>query len=289
MKIFTTEAIVLTTRDHGESDRLVTFHTADHGRLKGIAKGARRSKKRFVNTFEPCSLVELECRERNSFFWIEACKLVEPYLPMRTDIERWANAALLSEVILEMVPEGESQPEVFLLHKETLGRLEKDKDPQNVVLLALLRFHFLMGYMPELDCCMICGCGLKSARKWYWQAGSGRLVCSNHSCSHTSYTALDLGSLALIHHSRTIPLDKLWRLRIRQEAKMPLLRGLLGWIGQHTGREIRSLKVLEQILAPGARVGVCSGNGRSRFENSNLYDSTTGPNGFVVGSPESMK
>lgn len=257
MKIFATEAIVLTTRDHGESDRLVAFHTADHGRLRGIAKGARRSKKRFANTFEPCSLVELECRERNSFFWIEACRLVEPYLPMRTDIERWAYAALFSEVILAMVPEGEPQPEVFLLHKETLGRLEKDKDPQNVVLLALLRFHFLMGYMPALDGCMICGRELRSAPRWYWQTGRGMLVCPDH-CSHEDHTALDLGSLALIHHSRTIPLDKIWRLRLRQEVKMPLLRGLVGWVCQHTGREMQSLKVLEQVLPAGAgRVG-CS-------------------------------
>ena len=145
MKTFETDAIVLSTRDHGESDRLVAFHSAGFGTLRGIAKGARRSRKRFANVFEPCSLVRLECREKNSYIWIEACELVEPYLPMRTDIEKWAYAALFSEIILEMVPAGEPHPGPFLLHKKTLDRLECDKDPQNVLLLALLRFPVFDG------------------------------------------------------------------------------------------------------------------------------------------------
>jgi len=165
MKTFSTDAIVLTTRDHGESDRLIAFHFAVRGKLRGIAKGARRSKKRFVNTFEPCSLVELTCREKNSLVWIEACKLVEPYVPMRTDITRWACAALFNEIVLEMVPEGESQPELFQLHRETLTCLERDKDPQNVLLMALLRFQSLMGYMPALEGCTICQRGLMTAKR----------------------------------------------------------------------------------------------------------------------------
>lgn len=248
MKILAAEAIVLTTRDYGESDRLVSFHTDSCGKIKGIAKGARRSRKRFVNTFEPCSLVELEWRERNSLVWIETCKLVEPYIPMRADIQKWALAALLCEVILDMVPEGESQPDLFLLHKETLGRLEKDKDPWNVLILALLRFQALLGYMPALDCCSVCGRGLKTSLKWHWESCRGKLVCADHFPRARGYTALDLGTLALIDHSRKVPLDKIWRLRMRQEVKIPVFGSLLDWVRHHTGKEIHSLKVIEQIF-----------------------------------------
>ncbi len=249
MKTFETDAIVLSARDHGESDRLVTFHSARFGTLRGIAKGARRSRKRFANVFEPCSLVSLECRERNSYIWIEGCKLVEPYLPMRTDIEKWSYAALFSEIILEMVPAGEPHPGPFLLHKETLDRLGSDKDPQNVLLVALLRFQLLMGYMPAMDGCAICQCRLKAAKQWFWQAAQGKLVCQDHFCSNNSgYIALDMGTLALIHYLRKIPLEKIWRLRMRHEMKTPLLRGLLDWFAYHTGKQIQSIKVLEQIL-----------------------------------------
>lgn len=275
---------MLTSRDHGESDRLVAFHTVSCGRLRGIAKGARRSKKRFVNAFEPCSLVELECREKNSLVWIEGCRLIEPYLPMRADIEKWAYAALFSEIVLETVPEGESQPDLFLLHKETLGRLEKDKDSQNVILVALLRLQYLAGYMPALDECAVCRRNVKTAGKWYWQTGRGKLVCPEHVSPEGGYTALDLGTLALIEYSRKIPLDRIWRLRIQRERKMPLFRGLLDWIRHHTGKEIRSLKVLEQILSPGAPAvqmpPVC---GKTR-EQFGLREFSIGPEEWEVGS-----
>ena len=107
MKTFETEAIVLSTRDHGESDRLVAFHTADCGRLRGIAKGARRSKKRFVNTFEPGNLVELECREKNSFTGSKPASSWSLISRCGRILRKWAYAALFSEIILEMVPEGE--------------------------------------------------------------------------------------------------------------------------------------------------------------------------------------
>jgi DNA repair protein RecO (recombination protein O) len=248
MKTFETDAIVLSTRDHGESDRLVTFHSAGFGRLRGIAKGARKSRKRFANVFEPCSLVRVQCRQRNSYVWIEACKLVEPYLPMRTDIEKWAYATLFSEIILEMVPEGEPHPDPFLLHKETLDRLERDSDPQNVLLLALLRLQFLMGYMPALDECAVCRRGLKTAQKWFWQPAYGKLVCEDHFCPGPGFIALDVGTLALIHYMRKIPLEKTWRLQMRREMRAPLLTGMLDWFCFHTGKEIQSIKVLEQIM-----------------------------------------
>ncbi|MGC9966841.1 MAG: DNA repair protein RecO [Syntrophobacteraceae bacterium] len=248
MKTFETDAIVLSTRDHGESDRLVTLHSANFGRLRGIAKGARRSRKRFANVFEPCSLVRVECREKNSYIWIEACVLLEPYLPMRADIEKWAYAALFSEIVMEMVPEGEPHLAPFMLHKETLDRLERDRDPQNVLLLALLLFQFQMGYMPALDGCAICQRTLKSARQWFWRTDEGKLVCDRHFCPNTRYIALDIGTLSLIHYLRRIPIERIWRLRLRQEMKAPLLRGLLDWFGYHTGKQIQSIKVIEQIL-----------------------------------------
>ena len=52
-KQYQTEAIVLRLLDYGESDRIVTFCTNGYGKVRGIAKGARRSRKRFANALEP--------------------------------------------------------------------------------------------------------------------------------------------------------------------------------------------------------------------------------------------
>ena len=60
-----TKAIVLRSIDYGESDRILTFLTDDFGKLKGIAKGARRSRRRFANALEPFSLSTLHFSRRH--------------------------------------------------------------------------------------------------------------------------------------------------------------------------------------------------------------------------------
>ncbi len=247
MNTVQTEAIVLTTRDYGESDRLITFHTRSGGRLRGIAKGARRSRKRFANTFEPCSLVELTYKEKKSLIWIEAAKLVEPHLFLRTDIVLWGYAALISEVLLEMVPEGEGQPELFSLTKETLAQLSQDKDPLNVVLLFLLRFQDNMGYLPDLEYCGVCRRELKSSTRWCWNISNGGLVCPEHCLPHENLTVLDLGTLLLIQRCRKLPLNRIWRLRFIHDKRVPLFHGLLDWVRGHIGKDLNSMKLLRQV------------------------------------------
>lgn len=247
MNIVETEAVILNTRDYGESDRLISFYTRTGGRLRGIAKGARRSRRRFVNTFEPNSVVHLAYKERKSLIWIDACKLLEPHLGLRVEVERWGYAALVSEIMLEMVPEGDAQEELFLLLKGTLQRLSEDRDPLNVSLLFLFRFLDLMGVLPTLESCSVCCRPLKNATQWWWRMGPGALDCSEHRVRFEGALQLDLGTLVLIGQSRHLPLDRIWRLHLRQERKIPLLQALLNWIMDYIRKDLKSLTLLEQV------------------------------------------
>jgi DNA repair protein RecO (recombination protein O) len=247
MDVSETEAVVLSCRDFGESDRLIAFYSETGGNLRGIAKGARRSKKRFVHTFEPCSLVRLTYRVRKGLVWIEAGSLLEPHLSLRTDLMRWGYAALLSEIVLEMAPEGEPQPELFALLRLTLDHLVTSRDPVNVVLLFLLRFLHIMGYLPSLEECGVCHRPLSSATQWWWRLNQGVLACSDHRRGDEDGIPLDLGTLALVHQSRRFSVTNIWRLRFMQHRKAPLLQALLGWVRDHLRKDLKSLRLLEQL------------------------------------------
>jgi DNA repair protein RecO (recombination protein O) len=247
MDVSETEAIILNGRDYGESDRLIAFYGETAGLLKGIAKGARRSKKRFVHTFEPCSVVRLTYRARKGLVWIDACSLLEPNLSLRSDLKRWGQAALISEIVLEMVPEGEPQPELFPLLQQTLDHLVKTRDPVNVVLLFLLRFLHVMGYLPSLERCAVCHRPLKMANYWWWQVSQGSLVCAEHRRAESDPLPLDLGTLVLIHQSRRFSLATMWRLHFSQHRKVPLSNALLGWVREHIKKDLKSLRLLEQL------------------------------------------
>jgi DNA repair protein RecO (recombination protein O) len=191
--------------------------------------------------------VQLKYRERKSLIWIEACRLIEPHLVLRTDFERWGYAALISEIILEMVPEGDHQPELFLLLSDALSRLTEDRDPKNVVLLFLFRFLDIMGYLPALDHCGICRRPLGKSVRWWWHTNQGALTCVEHHVEQEDQIELDLGTLVLIHRSRLLALEKIWRLRFVQGKRNPLLHCLLNWIRGHIRKDLKSLKVLDQV------------------------------------------
>ena len=152
------KAIILSTTDHGESDRLITFLTETTGKLTGIAKGARRSQRRFAHSLEPCSLVELRYRESRSYslVWLEECKLLDAHMELRENLPRWGYAGLLIEIIKELVAERAPHEELFELTECTLNRLATDPDSLNVLVLSLIRLFQGLGYLSQLESCTYC-------------------------------------------------------------------------------------------------------------------------------------
>ncbi|MCP3678475.1 MAG: DNA repair protein RecO, partial [Deltaproteobacteria bacterium] len=84
----TTGAIVLNAIDYGESDRIVTFYTTDYGKVAGIAKGARRSRKRFVNKLEPFSHITLTFfhKDGRDLVRVDECRLKENFFKLKNDL-----------------------------------------------------------------------------------------------------------------------------------------------------------------------------------------------------------
>jgi recombinational DNA repair protein (RecF pathway) len=102
------EAVLLRSVDFGESDRIVHFLTSDRGRLTAIAKGARRSRRRFPGTLDVFNRLEIEGRlkPRASMAFLEQARLVDPFLGIRTDAARYALASFLAEMLDRLSPEG---------------------------------------------------------------------------------------------------------------------------------------------------------------------------------------
>ncbi len=242
-----TDAFILRTRDLGEADRLITFYAMEGGKLRGLAKGARRSRKRFAHVFEPCSLVRLEYREKKSMVWIEACKLLDPHLALREDLGKWACGALICELILELVPEGEAQRELFALLTHSMRQVAEERYPLNAVLLFLCRFMGILGYMPAIARCSRCGKMLREDRLWEWDPAQGLLLCSGHRSASAGLISIDAGSLRLIERVRNLPLESIWRLQFSSSTRRSLVRSLLSWVSLHTGKGFSAIKVFDQI------------------------------------------
>ncbi|MGH7823105.1 MAG: DNA repair protein RecO, partial [Candidatus Binatia bacterium] len=106
---------MLRTRVYGESDKIVTFLTRDFGKLSAIAKGALRSRRRFVNSLEPFTHVRLgfRIRPQSDLAWVESAEIVRPVRNVTRDLDRYAWSTYVLEVLDCMVEGREAEPAVF--------------------------------------------------------------------------------------------------------------------------------------------------------------------------------
>lgn len=178
-----TPAIVLRTRTHGESDKIVTFMTRDWGKVTGIAKGAKRSHRRFVNALEPFAHVHVRFRpsQANELAFIFGCDLIQSFQAPSRDLQRFALASYTAELVDAMVIGGESGQEIYSLLFESLSVLEEDSLWTPLFLPA---FEFLLlshvGYAPNCTACHYCGVSLlERGGAATFSVSAGGLLCSH--------------------------------------------------------------------------------------------------------------
>ena len=154
-----TPAIVLTVREYGEADLLVNFLTPGYGPLTGIAKHARKSRRRFAHCLEPLSRVVffLSPRPGRDLEFLQKGELVKSFPSLRRDLKRLGAAAVLAEVAGLLAGPPEAYQEIFAALEEALALLEQGLPPDSLLPAFLLHLLGLGGYRPRLHHCGVCG------------------------------------------------------------------------------------------------------------------------------------
>jgi len=154
-----TPAIVLTVREYGEADLMVNFLTPGYGSLTGIAKHARKSRRRFAHCLEPLSRVVffLSPRSGRDLEFLQKGELVRSFPALRRDLKRLGAAAILAEVAGLMAGPPEAYQEIFAALEEALGLLDQGSPPDSLLPAFLLHLLGLGGYRPRLHQCGVCG------------------------------------------------------------------------------------------------------------------------------------
>lgn len=248
----TSPAIVLRTRPFGESDKIVSFYTQHHGRLTGIAKGAQRSRKRFVNSLESFSLVNLTFQDRphSSLAFLISADLVRGPRALLAALDRLAHASYLVEITEGLIGEREENSAVFHHLKEGLEYLEQNGTSLRFLTLFELKLLRLAGYQPVLDICKKCrkDClnGTVTTR-WHFSPLDGGILCG--SCSRSSREVLPLGRTAvevltaLQADDGSLP----ERLSLPASVVTEIRSAVVGFIQFHMDREIKSASFLHQF------------------------------------------
>ncbi|MBU1233433.1 MAG: DNA repair protein RecO [Proteobacteria bacterium] len=243
-------AIILDCREHGESDLIVTFFCRDHGRLTGIAKGAKRSKKRFVNKLEIFTslLIRHTMPENRRLAFIAEAELLKSFLTLRQDISCYTTANVIRECILLATQEMEGDEQLYPLLIWAFTSLDSGRPPQAILILFLIRFFTAIGYSPQLRRCLNCSQEVHERETYTFYTTVGTIRCSN--CSkreESSGTPLSLGTIKSLTAAQDQPLDRLQRLQLSPHSQKEALSFLHHYGRQLFQREIISWSFLDTI------------------------------------------
>ena len=242
-----TDAIVLDCRDQGESDVIVTVFSQSDGRYAAIAKGAKKSLRRFVNKLELFSFLHIVCTKKagRSLAFLGEAELHTSFFNLRKNLELYLIASVIREFLLLGIKENEPDERIFRLSLWSLHNLNLLRQPKAVLALFLIRFFDYIGYRPDLRMCRTCAEHVVSQKKYSFDASCGRIICST--CSLVGKKGLDLshGTLKVLRSAQDLPLERLHRLSLSGTILHEALNVLHAYGNHLFQRDIVSWKLMQ--------------------------------------------
>jgi DNA repair protein RecO (recombination protein O) len=275
MPVLTSEAVVLRTWPVHEADLIVSFFTRDYGRMKGVAKAALKSRKRFGGALEPMTLARawFAERPRQELVRLDQLEILRSPLSAPVDHARMAVLSFYAEVIDEALPEHDPQETVYRLLVSVLEHttaVQSDivqhpsseppisgpttTGPQSSGLpstgpwMPLTYFSLwmtrLMGLLPDIAHCMVCGDALDAGQVSFNAMADG-LYCSLH--RRAGSIALSDDSWQLAQRMLRAPVSTFAAEQWPRRRAQDLRRFTLQALERHLERKLRSAEALARL------------------------------------------
>jgi DNA repair protein RecO (recombination protein O) len=244
MPLHRTEAIVLRSYRVGEADKVVVFLTRDQGKIRGLARGARRPRSRFGGSLEIGSEVELTYFEKESaeLVSVDRCDIIRSAFSCSGDPLLACTLGYFAELTDAFAQEKEPNEKLYRLVRAALGALG-EADPEKTTRYFEAWLLRLCGYYPRGEGCASCG------RELVGRGALFRVEDREMRCPACASAGIALSRETLGY------LREIWR-RSPQELPSPAspavleeLRQLHRKIVQHElDKELRSQSVLDELL-----------------------------------------
>jgi DNA repair protein RecO (recombination protein O) len=174
---FRVTAIVLRHADWGEADRIITLFTRERGKLRAVARGARKIRSRKAGHLEPFTQITLQLAASRDMPIVQQVETLQAYLPIRDDLVRTGYAAYVIELLDRFsYEEGSEATITFRLLAETMGRISAETDPWLAVRYYEMRLLDQLGFRPQLFQCVNCQREIQPEDQ-YFSPASGGVIC----------------------------------------------------------------------------------------------------------------
>jgi DNA repair protein RecO (recombination protein O) len=239
-------AFVLTRTNYGDDDLIVNFFTREQGKLGGLAKHGRKSRKRFGNVLLSPALIELgftSSRGRD-LVRLDDGDLVRAFDGLGRDIQLLSRAGQALEMVDAFCAPLDPAPAVFELLLWTLDRLDRAVRPTETSLVFQLKMLSIAGFGPNLGACPLCGRPPADGRSMELRPDRGGLVCGD--CAPGGFT-ISLGALKAMTLVQQLAVEKLDRVRLGESVQKQAGPFLLAFVRHTLGRDLKSFRFQDQL------------------------------------------
>lgn len=239
------EALILRTWPFHEADLLVTLFTRAEGKVRGVAKAAKRSKRRFGGALEPLThvIAHWEEKEKQELVRLDSCDIISSPLTHEMNYPRVVALSYVAEVIDQLLPDREPSDDIFRLTLAVVNHLRSGS-----IWLPLTYFDLwtvrLIGLLPDLNACVMCGAVLDGSKAYFHPLADG-LLCGDD--KRLASTEISIDSRALAAEMFRAPLDKLNRTAWPRGRAADLRRFLAQRIERHIEKKLVTAAMLERV------------------------------------------
>lgn len=254
-RLYRVEAIVLKRTDHGEADRLLTLLTPDRGKLRAIAKGARKPSSRksgHVELFTHCALM---LAKGHALDVVTQADTIDSFIELRDQLDRVGYAYYLAELVERFTEEATENQPIYDLLLRALGWLAvASTKPDLLARFFELRLLQFVGYRPQLFECLHCGKPLEPIENFFSAEAGGVLdpACMLAQQHARDAQKISLTALKALRYLQTREWEAVRGLRLASEAMSEVEMLLQRYIVYHLERNLKSVEFLRE-LKTGAR------------------------------------
>ena len=249
-RVYRVEAIVLKRADHGEADRLLTLLTPDLGKMRAIAKGARKPSSRksgHVELFTHCALM---LAKGKTYDVVTQADTIDSFIELRDNLDRIGYAYYIAELIDRFSEEATENRSVYDLFLNTLGWLGiASTNPDLLARFFDLRLLEFVGYRPQLFDCIHCGKAVAPIENYFSAEAGGVLdpECAQAQRRVRDAQKISLNALKVLRYLQTREWETVRGLRLTAEAMSEVEMLLQRYIVHHLERNLKSVDFLHEL------------------------------------------
>ena len=246
MPLVKTSAIILHSRKWGEADRIVTCYTRHFGKIRAIARGARRMKSRLGGSLEPFVLCQLDLFEKagDSLYRVSQVAMQESFSKFRGDLTLMTAAARMVNLVAAISAERDADSSMFEALEQGLRQLLVSSDPALTVLLFQIRMLGLTGFKPQTDHCASCGRQRTDTVPHFSPTAGGLvcIVCASH--RPAACVPLSQGSVAFLRQALRLTPSLLSRLNAVGQVRSEIEIAIEGYVTAVTGKRLPAVTLI---------------------------------------------